>query len=591
MILDTEAFESLENLVNSNPSIEYVVLNFDFTQEGINIRFDKQFIPIHDINFFHTKKLENILNLTLSVVIYDKGRFENNLKEFLLDIVLDVLERRVSQSTLLVLDENFSTLDFSDSSLLKDNSLLLKIISDTLFALKLTKDIKKELSLLDKNFLNEEQRLQIVQTYTPTKKQQVESFNEDEYIRLNDEDKLSYIENIYKEIDESYIPMLEISEKNIKKILKDLKLKKNINKLFFNEDDISIFEYEMLDNDKIYTLIYEELAQCNTKLYQNAKNYFLEIQREVKYLNLYQLDSLYNQHQHVGALQKLYESMTYNALSDIVIKKTIEDFYSLVDKQHEQLQKGLKKIRQKHAKIMFKECYKYFHGDIKSYEEQLTSDYMNLIYGADKYGVSIEDVLDYNTREDIKDYMQIYFYDTYHLEMALIEQYLTNTHKNITPEIEETLKKSIPATKTVGKAKKRKRLTIKEREKLLKAKKKEYIENLKISTKTQRESQYQQYNESTFHYKNSIEDFLDYKINLVDITSEFFDDAYQRGLDKWSASEEDTPCNEYIQQKSQEIKDVRDKFKSTTAEILKEQKDQNPIFKKDSKLTKKQMKF
>lgn len=574
MILNDDknnSFEELEEIVENTSNLEYVVVNFDFIQNGNDIVFDKQFIALDkgNMEFYakgshHSSFLSDILKMSLSIVVYSATSFEKN-KKSIIDIVFKVIKRRLSEDTFLKIDNNIVDDDIvlSYNNLFQKDSKLLRVISDTLLALKYTKDLIKKLSILDKNFLDESQIIEIVMGY-----------DKDIYTKLehiNDDEKFAYIKDIYDGIEEEYLPILKQSSNNLKHILKTLKLEQELSSILLGEFQNSLIEFDMLQTDELYQFIYDGLK--NKKIenyYQSAENYFLEIKREVKYLNLYQLDTAFAEVEKTKILKKLYEDMENNVLRNVAQGHTKEFLYGISEK-YLLIDNDIEVIKQKHRDMMEEELNNYYKGDLEAYEDDLSSEYIGYFYGADKYGVSMEQVLATKVYDDEKRYMESYIYENHHTEMMLIDKYM-QSKQIISKEIEVKLINEIPTTKIVrGKRSKLKKADIK---KLLKHKKKHYTIKVKQEREDNRLKKHQEIKKVLKTYSQSLETDLDLQMEISRETTSLRIKAKAEGVNEWDAVME-TEVNPNIIKTSRIISEVRESFKSTTDEIKKEKKEHN----------------
>ena len=561
MILDRDSFFELEKIVANTPRLEYVVINFDFIPKDDELIFDKQFIPICSEDLIHDKVLNNILEMSLSFVVFSQETFQKNKENYILDIMFEVLEKRLSEETVIKIDDNLTNanIDLSSYHTIEQEPKLLQVISNTLMALNYTKKLIKAFSTLDENFLDEIQVIDIVKEHN--------SFDEDKYITLHNDEQLSYIQAIYDNIENPYLPILEESPKNIKNILDDLGLLDTLSSDFFDEDNYLILESSMLNADELYTLIYTRLHGSETKLYQNAKNIFLEIQREIKYVNLYEFNSTYNHSEKSKQLNKLYEDMTNNALSNVIIGNK-EKFLDDMNDKFLTIINDIDVITENHRAMMEDELNNYYNGDLEAYEDQLSSDAIGFEYGADKYGVSMESILDSRVRDEIKSYNEVHLYENHHIEMLMIENYIQS--KNIiSQDTEEELLKSIPTTKLVSG--KRVRLKKAEREKALKARKKAHIMKLQQDRENTRLDKNHDTNKSLNIYSQSLQERLYLQHNIQSEVHSFFRDAKDRGLSEEEAMMEENSWNDSLLEKVKEVHNIKDDYKSATKEIKSEQ--------------------
>jgi len=507
MIIDEDSLTTLETMIQSY-GLDSILLNFSFTKNNHEVNMQKQFVPIYENDNIPFHFFQHILDNSLSIVLYDKNSSETKLHNQVLDITLEVLERNVAENTLLKIDTNLYENDIDMSNYTSDthDDLLLKVISDTLLALQIQKKINPLLQKLDKNFIDSSQIDSIVKKYLGVSQSKV----------------IDDIQEQYNNINTKNLVILKQSFINIKKILKELELSELLSSLFL-KDDCHVLETQLSD-EELYTLLYNYFKKSeNIPLHKNAPRYMLEIQRETIFQNLYKLQQTYNANYNRNSLNELYEHMRHNNLSNITIDSQ-QLFLHKIKKQYLKYLDDIESIKEQCGNLMQKELHNLYNGVIEDYEEQLSSDYMGVVYGADVNGVTMDEVLEIQTRDELQKLKEAYSYNNHHEEMILLENFI-HSNNELSKEEEEFIQSKIPATKSVkGKRSHLKKDEIKSAYKLLK---KQFIVTRKENRAKNRSQKFQQTQNNINFYSESIKSNLSLQMDLLD-ESEIHERLVQR---------------------------------------------------------------
>ena len=507
MIIDEDSLTTLETMIQDN-GLDSILLNFSFTKNNNEVNMENQFVPIYEKDNIPFHFFQHILNNSLSIVLYDKNSSETKLHNQVLDVALEVLERSVSEDTLLKIDTNLyeSDIDMANYTSNSHDGLLLKVISDTLLALQIQKILNPLLQKLDKNFIDSSQIDGVTKKYLGVSKSEIIDDIQDQYNNINTEN----------------LVIINQSSLNIKKILKQLELSELLSSLFL-KDDYHLLKTQLSD-EELYIFLYKYFKKSeNIPLHKNAPRYMLEIQRETIFQNLYKFQQTYNVTNKLNSLNKLYEHMRHNNLSNITIDSH-QIFLHKIKKQYLKYLDDIEAIKEQCNSLMQKELHNLYNGDIEDYEKQLSSDYMGVVYGADVDGVTMDEILEIQTRDNIQKLKEAYSYNSHQEEMILLENFI-HSNNELSKEEEDFIQSKIPATKSVkGKRSHLKKGEIKSAYKLLK---KQFIIARKENREKNRSQKFQQTQNNINFYSESIKSNLLLQMDLLD-DSEIHERLIQR---------------------------------------------------------------
>jgi len=509
MIIDEDSLTTLETMIQSD-GLDSILLNFSFTKNNDEVNMQKQFVPIYEKDNIPFHFFQHILNNSLSIVLYDKNSSETNLHNQVLDITLEVLERKVAENTLLKIDTNLyeSDIDMSNYTSNSHDDLLLKVISDTLLSLQIQKKLNPLLQELDKNFIASSQIDGIVKKYLGVSKSEIIDDIQEQYNNINTEN----------------LVIINQSSLNIKKILKQLELSELLSSLFL-KDDYHLLKTQLSD-EELYIFLYKHFEKSeNIPPHKNAPRYMLEIQRETIFQNLYNLQQSYNVTDKLNSLNKLYEHMRHNNLSNITIDSQ-QLFLHKIKKQYLKYLDDIESIKEQCNSLMQKELHNLYNGDIESYEEQLSSDYMGVVYGADVDGVTMDEVLEIQTQDELQKLKEAYSYNNHHEEMILLENFI-HSNNELSKDEEDFIQSKIPSTKSVKD--KRRYLRKNEINNAYKLLKKQFIITRKENREKNRSQKFQQTQNNINFYSESIKNNLSLQMDLLD-DSEINERLEQRAI-------------------------------------------------------------
>ncbi len=317
MILKDDAFDDLENFVdNSWREIEYIVVHFDISKDKTKVL--KYFAPIFTDESVSKKDLSKIFYYFLGFVVYDKNKFTQN-KSDIFSIVKEVISRRLSEENSKRVISYIEDIDYKNYDTFQRDSeaSFIPILSDALHGVKIINSLESKFIKYDIHFLTKKQKIDIIK--------KSEEFDAELFKDVPKKDKDLYLENLFNPKKYEFLISHEAS-KNIRKDLKSLKLTEILDSFFFEyEDEIQslIFTKNFFTDslkNKIFSIICDSLdINFENSIHKNAPLYYQEIVREIKFINLYEIEDTYvidyNRNSHL--LDKLYEKMNQDKLSTL----------------------------------------------------------------------------------------------------------------------------------------------------------------------------------------------------------------------------------------------------------------------------------
>lgn len=366
MIVQDNQFDKIEKfLEDSEREIDYIVLHLELDKSKSKVQ--EYFVPIYSDEKVKKPTLEHIFSHYFGVVIYDRNRFKVNNDDAHMTF-LDVLDRKVGEQTyeriLDELEKNNIHID-SYESLPKLKETIIRAISDALNPNLLLKKLLDGFKTLNKEFLTKKEALSLVQRH--------EEFDKQKYNKFSARKQREYINSFYPHrINEVSISKHAVA--NIDTILKSVELSNILRDYFISsyehnivkkrkkdDDGEQVFKKEVQEyplfqnthsqgNDKegydinfIYKQIYDYLETLDEQpIHKNAPFYYLEALRNIKYVNLYELDDSYGTKRNQFKIQKMFEKMKLRRLCSLELYQ--RDNSSYVDYFHYQVSMELEAL-------------------------------------------------------------------------------------------------------------------------------------------------------------------------------------------------------------------------------------------------------
>ena len=359
MVLKDVAFDDLEEFItNSWREIEYIAVHFEVSKDKTKVL--KYFAPIFTDEEVSKKDLSKIFYYFLGFIVYDKNQFTHN-KTDIFSIVKKVIIRRLSEENSKRVISYIEDMDYKDyDTFTRDSeSSFIPILSDALHGVKIINSLENKFNKYDIYFLTKKQKIEIIK--------KSEEFDAELFKDVSSKDKDSYLENLFNPKKYEFLVSHEAS-KNIRKDLKSLNLTTTLDSFFFKyEDDFQslIFTKNFFTDaikNEVFSIICDSLdMNFENPLHKNAPLYYQEIIREIKFINLYEMEDEYvigySRNSHL--LEKLYEKMNQDKLSAL-------KFY--VNDEHEHLQslyESYVKVKNNRNNDIDEEVYNEFTNHIK----------------------------------------------------------------------------------------------------------------------------------------------------------------------------------------------------------------------------------
>ena len=315
MILNDIAFYDLEKFVDSSwREIEYIVVHFDISKDKTKVL--KYFAPIFTDESVSKKDLSKIFYYFLGFVVYDKNIFTQN-KVDIFSIIEKVISRRLSEENSKRVISYIEDMDYKsyDTFIRDSESSFIPILSDALHSVKIINSLESKFNKYDIHFLTKKQKIDIIK--------KSEEFDSELFKDVPKKDKDLYLENLFNPKKYEFLVSHEAS-KNIRKDLKSLKLTEILDSFFFEyEDEVQslIFTKNFFTDalkNKIFSMICDSLdMNFENPIHKNTPLYYQEIMREIKFINLYEIEDEYvigyKRNSHM--IRKLYEKMNQDKLS------------------------------------------------------------------------------------------------------------------------------------------------------------------------------------------------------------------------------------------------------------------------------------
>ena len=319
MILKDVAFKDLEEFVDEcSQGLNYIVVHFEVNNNKTKIL--KYFAPIYENEPVGVEELSKIFYYFLGIVVYDKNKFINNQTN-IFSTIKKVIRRRLSQENARKVIKHLEELSFDNykSFINSSDTEFIPILSDALHTVKKINALEDAFSIYDINFLTEKQRISIVK--------KSENFSSEIYDWATPQEQERYIDELF-DINTLKASIYHESSKNIRKVLKRLELTNTLDEFFFEylddeeEQYLKFTKNFLTDNikDELYKIISIDISNdISTPIHRNAEFYYTEIVREIKFVNLYELEDDYalDYRRNFHTIKRLFEKMDKDKLSTL----------------------------------------------------------------------------------------------------------------------------------------------------------------------------------------------------------------------------------------------------------------------------------
>lgn len=319
MILKDVAFKDLEKFVDdSSGEFEYVIIDFRMSKDKTKVM--NYLAPIHWSEPVYREDISKIFYYFLGIVVYDKEKFTKNQTD-IFPIVKKVLTRRLSQENSKKVIKYLQYLSFNDYESFKKNSdsEFIPILSDALHTVKTINALEDSLSKYDINFLTNNQKVSIVK--------KSDDYSSEIYDWATVDEQEEYINELFdaKKLQAS---VYHEAIKNIRKVLKKFNLTEILDSFFFEyidgEQYLQLTRNFITDEikEKMFKVICEDISNdISMPIHKNSEFYYTEIIREIKFVNLYELEDEYvsGYRRNFHAINRLYEKMSKDNLGTVKV--------------------------------------------------------------------------------------------------------------------------------------------------------------------------------------------------------------------------------------------------------------------------------